>query len=495
MTPSIYQQDIYDFIEYDEGSAVIEAVAGSGKTTTIVNAVSLIPKDKSILMLAFNRSIKKELKERVPRHVVVETFNSLGASMLRKRLGNLTVNAYQLNNIVADMMPKYLFDEIGIETIDLAKKSKVMGLLPRAIQGKSIIDGTRENWEWLIDHFCISIDKEHISDAIQYAEWAIDEGITIASDDRIIDYDDQVYLPAIKGVSACDKYDFVFVDEAQDASPVRMKLVEMSLKDDGRMIAVGDRSQAIYGFSGADSKAMQSFIDKFDAIELPLSTSYRCAKNIVKEAQKVMPTIQHTDNAPQGIVESIDKLDQSTLQKGDMIICRKNAPIISTAYSLMSKGIPCHVLGRDFSSNLTSLIKKLKPNGLIGHMGLDEKLSAWESSEIERWQKEEKDDMVSKVIDNAMCIRAVMSQQDITTIDELLSSIKNMFGKDENLDAKNTITLCSVHKSKGLESDRVFILNRSDMPAKTKKQWQHEQEMNLIYVAITRAKKELYYVN
>ena len=55
--PSVYQQKIYDFITNGSGNAVVSAVAGSGKTTTLINAIKLIPKDKNLIFLAFNKSI------------------------------------------------------------------------------------------------------------------------------------------------------------------------------------------------------------------------------------------------------------------------------------------------------------------------------------------------------------------------------------------------------------------------------------------------------
>ena len=57
--PSKYQRAVYIYIEKGKGNAVIDAVAGSGKSTTIVNALKLIPKNKRVLFLAFNKAIVK----------------------------------------------------------------------------------------------------------------------------------------------------------------------------------------------------------------------------------------------------------------------------------------------------------------------------------------------------------------------------------------------------------------------------------------------------
>lgn len=81
--PSIYQQNVFNFIQSGSGNGVIKAVAGAGKTTTIIQSLSLIPTNKRILMLAFNKNIANELKEEVPYHVEVSTFHACGFASLR----------------------------------------------------------------------------------------------------------------------------------------------------------------------------------------------------------------------------------------------------------------------------------------------------------------------------------------------------------------------------------------------------------------------------
>ena len=90
--PSPYQQNVFNFISNGSGHAVIEAVAGSGKTTTIVQALEMIPANKSVLFLAFNKSVVDELKTKVPRHVEVSTYHSTGFRALRFTLRGRRIN-------------------------------------------------------------------------------------------------------------------------------------------------------------------------------------------------------------------------------------------------------------------------------------------------------------------------------------------------------------------------------------------------------------------
>ena len=86
--PSKYQQKIYDFIESGKGNAVVDAVAGSGKSTTIVESLRSIPEGQSVLFLAFNKSIVEELKIKVAfqENVEVMTLHSLGAKSVMRSI-------------------------------------------------------------------------------------------------------------------------------------------------------------------------------------------------------------------------------------------------------------------------------------------------------------------------------------------------------------------------------------------------------------------------
>ncbi|MBR1373175.1 hypothetical protein IJ556_01835, partial [bacterium] len=89
--PSKYQKTVYTYIQKGTGNAVIDAVAGSGKSTTIVNALKLIPADKSVLFLAFNASIVEELKIKIGNipNVEIRTLNSLGFKIVRNTFKNV----------------------------------------------------------------------------------------------------------------------------------------------------------------------------------------------------------------------------------------------------------------------------------------------------------------------------------------------------------------------------------------------------------------------
>ena len=86
--PSKYQRTVYTYIRIGKGNAVIDAVAGSGKSTTIVEALKQIPKGKRVLFLAFNKAIVEELKIKIGNmpNVDIKTLHSLGASLCMRNL-------------------------------------------------------------------------------------------------------------------------------------------------------------------------------------------------------------------------------------------------------------------------------------------------------------------------------------------------------------------------------------------------------------------------
>ena len=152
-------------------------------------------------------------------------------------------------------------------------------------------------------------------------------------DRRVIDFDDMLLFTLLYK-SQFKKYDFVFIDEAQDTNGVQRTILKKLLKPQGRLIAVGDPYQAIYGFRGADSSAMDMIVDEFGAKVLPLSISYRCAKSVVEEANKYMPDIKAFEGSPNGSVEYLDRYELDTFSSEDAILCRNTAPLIKMAYSL-----------------------------------------------------------------------------------------------------------------------------------------------------------------
>lgn len=291
-TPSAEQCSFFTFLVNDSRSAILSAVAGSGKTTTIVEGCRLLPKGVSARFLAFNKSIADTLATQLPVSVPASTFHSAWFSSLQRHLPSRPkVDKDKVRNLFKEQCNDRKAN--GYKEFDLYFKfvCRLVGYAKNVGLGTSLIDNSLASWFHLISHFNLFLDSDDADEgvAVRYAqELLAASNIALKS----IDFDDMLYLPLLKNIS-CDKTNFVFVDEAQDLNGVQRELLKRMLPKVGsdtvsRLIAVGDPHQAIYGFRGADNDSLDILQSDFSAVRLPLSVSYRCSKAVVSEAQRVL---------------------------------------------------------------------------------------------------------------------------------------------------------------------------------------------------------------
>jgi superfamily I DNA/RNA helicase len=488
MTPSHYQKAVFDFIQNGNGSAIISAVAGSGKTTTIVAAAKLIPSDKKVLMLAFNKSIADELANRVKLpNIECKTMHSVGFAALRTVKRYVNVDNNKTRKAVDGFVDYYNVkpEEIpGFNTIyriiSLGKNSGIGIITPNC----------EESWVEICENHAVFQDDDSV-DVSTIAKACVE--ILNHSNNSMgssIDFDDMIYLPLLAN-ARFGSYDFVFVDEAQDMSSLNRMILKKLLKSDGRLIAVGDPHQAIYGFRGADSESMAKIQSEFNCITLPLSVSYRCAKSIVEEARKSVCHILPSDSAPEGSVTSLGSYSPADFGSKDAIICRNIAPLVSMAYSLINNGVPAVMLGTDIGKGLVTLIGTISGKKKMTVSAFSDKLEKWSSNRIQTLEQKGDEKAISILNDKVECIRIFIKNSNSQNLSDLTSTIEKFFGESKG----NCITLCTSHKSKGLEFDKVFILDRSKFnPNWVKMAWMKEQENNIVYVSVTRAKNNLVYI-
>lgn len=501
----------YGFTLDGDGRFLLGDFTVTHNTTTIIQALQHIPRTKSILFLAFNKAIADELKARVPSNVTASTFHSCGFSMLRN-----SGKKYQIkDNKVYWCFKDYTetmneFNAKRTWAIYYPFVSKLVGLAKQYGEGYLIED----SWEWLISHFGLSLDDGSYEEGIQIAKHILD-----ASNNKtgIIDFDDMIYLPIKNNVTLPKqkKYDFVFVDECQDVNPVQRAMLKKLLKpENGRLIAVGDAKQAIYGFRGSEADSLDQIKTDFDCTHLPLSICYRCGKNIVELSKNIVPHIEAFEDQIDGLIVPNEKLiallnkdwhkslpEDPTIPASPFVVdekiesiavlCRLNAPIVKLAYWLIRKEKPCYIRGREIGKGIVDLIKKFKVSKISD---LINPLEDFTMKEVDRLTVKNRDAQAQAIQDRTDCIMVFIENCKTDYVSELITNIENLFSDDNK---GYMITLSTVHKAKGLEWDHVFILDKEKyMPSKWAKQpWEKEQEMNLIYVAYTRAKKILSFIS
>ena len=461
------QKAIFEEIANGTGNLNVDALAGTGKTSTIVEGFYHVPQDKSVLMVAFNKSIQIELKNKAPSNVDVFTLHALGLKAITKAFGKIEVDKIKLEG--------YIRASIGdeTETLELRKNlSKAVSL------SKGYLADTSEKIkEVFLKHdvdFCDKSEDEFIVLVLKLME-------DTKKDTARIDFDDMIWFPAVYNLNP-QKYDFVFVDEAQDLNLAQIDLALRSVQANGRIISVGDEFQAIYQFRGADENAVQNIIDRLNSKRLPLSVTYRCGKSIVREAQQYVPEYEAYKDNPEGHVEytNLDKMKREA-KAGDFILSRVNAPLIKLCMYFLKDNRKANIQGRDIGKNLLWMIKKSKAKDVVE---LLQWVQEWRYRECEKYAKLNRTNIVEIISDKAEMIENLC--EGAIDLKEVKSNIERLFHDGD--DDKDRIILSSIHKSKGLERDRVWVL------INTLRLNSNKEETNLAYVAITRAISSLYYV-
>lgn len=472
-TWSTYQKAVFEFTEYGTGNAIVEAVAGSGKSTTIKEAFKRVKGEA--IFLAFNKAIADELKK---AGVDARTFHSLAFTPVMRSRGAQNPEMNKLRKLCDENMTgeeARLYSSFACRMVGLARQVGIGCLVP----------DTELAWIEISEHHDIEPENEDadFGKAIELSRALLDW----SNASRMVDFDDMLYW-AVKDGIALPKFDFIFVDEAQDTNAIQRALLRKIMRKGARLIAVGDPAQAIYGFRGADSNSLRLLAEEFDAKTLPLTITYRCPTSVVKYAQQWVSHIEASDTAEEGKVEHLGAgWDVEQFAAGDLVVCRKTAPLISLAFKFIRARKPVQVMGREIGQGLKALIKKMNARDIDA---LEDKLQAYMEREQEKALAKKDDAKAEAIGDKVGSLLFLISglREDKRTIIELENGIDYLFKNKED-----AVVFATIHKSKGLEADNVFWLGRSECPARWARQdWQKEQEVNLCYVAATRAKKALY---
>ena len=482
--PSVYQSDIFKYIKESNNNLVINAVAGSGKTTTIIHALNFIDINKKIIFLAFNKDIVENIKTKVPNNTKVQTFHSLGCGAIYKAYRDSKMNKDKIYNIINNNAFRWAITNKNVND-DYKQRVKTIVDLTRLSLATDVID---------IQALCEKHQILALNDEIEKALSVIEEA---NNDISQFDYTDMIYWPAkFQHIGKnIPKYDFVFVDECQDLNKAQHHLIELMSHQNTRTISVGDRNQAIYGFAGADSESFDNLLNRPNTTSLPLSVSYRCGKNIVSLAKRIVPQIEHKLNAHDGIVDY--NASYNKIHDGDMVLCRITAPLVTLCLEYLKTNRKAYVKGANIGEDLIRLIYR------SGKYKVPE-LMAWLEFELHKIflilkQKYPKLDDAALKERNAYVnfeekidiINSIVNNDRITITNILVEKIKSIF-----LDTGSGICLSTIHRAKGLESNNVFILCKNLMPSKyAKLPWEHIQEENLEYVAYSRAKNYLGFIS
>lgn len=498
------QQAVLDWTLDGEGSACVEAVAGSGKTSCILECAKEMK--GSVAFTAFNRAIADEIESRVDSpNVRVATFHSFGLSAWREVAPDVVVDARG--------KWKKMMDELKVPWGLRSAVGKLVGLGKQSMVGKLWDAEDFSVWEELIHHFDVLMSVKEDDNSIGVSDSTSVSGSTEVSGkkrveeisifaqkgiewsmgvgDKIVDFDDMIWLPLVHDAPV-RQYDWVLVDECQDTNEARRLLAERMLRDDGRGIFIGDKFQSIYAFQGADFDAIERIVQGFECRVLPLTVTFRCSKAATRLAQTWVPHIEAAPGNREGRVIEVDGQDfvrryGRHLGPDDAILCRLNRPLVSLAYQLLRAGVPCHVEGRDIGKSLGEMATRWKVSSTTA---LAKNLEAYRRAEIDKLIAMDAGYKIESVNDRVDTLLTIMDGCE--TVREVVEKIGRLF-EDTAGRRAGGVTLSSIHKFKGREAERVFVLGFDEyQPSKwATKDWEVQQEKNLMYVAVTRTKGDL----
>lgn len=494
---SPYQKKIYEFIEHEQGHLVVEASAGSGKTTTLIKCLDFIPQNSKVLFTAFNNDIVKELKKKIgeKENIDIRTLHGLGLLFIKRNLPQVNAvpepfkyDAYIKNNIKE-------LTSINIYTLKGREYFRYIDNIKKYVDfGRFYLCQTVKDLELIEQRYSIETIADEKDIAIKVMEWGKNALETI-------DYTDMIWLPNVLYLKPLGLFfDFIFLDECQDVNRAERELILKCFKMGTRMISCGDVFQTLYSFAGADPESFNTLKSLPNTTTLPLSISYRCGKQIVKYANKLVSSIEAAENAEEGQI--IYNVELDSIKDGDMILCRNNAPLIQIYSEFLKLGKKAYIRGKEIGSNLKTIVKSTKQDKLNldcredgVFVRLYDDLFVSRNKLMEKYGIDNETAINSPLIQNKLdMINALeILAEGVNTSDEIIAKIDEIFPKR---DKKNGISLSTIHKAKGLEAENVYIACKSLMPSKSAKlDWEINQEYNLIYVAYTRAKKILGFID
>ncbi len=461
--PTAEQEHILSLVSLTTSNLIINALAGSGKTTTLEMIQDVL--NPPVLCLAFNRRIADVMVKRFKSTTTVRTFNGLGHRIWSTACARrVSLDPKKTPDLLKELIKELPRGEQGeawevywdvISAVGLAKS---LGYIP---------DGKYPNAKRLIskESFYVQL-SEDIGPLGQYlCEEVLLRSIKAAYA-GLIDYNDQVYMPALFG-GTYPKFPTVLIDEAQDLSPVNHQMLHHLSKS--RLIAVGDPYQSIYRFRGAATNGMSKLADRFAMTPADLSVSFRCPRRIVEAVHWRAPAMKWTKEG--GRVAQLRNPTVNSFIDGCAIICRNNAPLFALALRLLAAGRSVSVSGSDVGPRVVGIMRRLGED----HTPQEELLH-----EIKIWEAEKLSKGSTTAQDIAECMRVFASCG--ATLGQAIAYAEHLFRQS------GSITLLTGHKAKGLEWPTVYHLDPWLLRA-------DEQDLNLRYVITTRAMETYYEIN
>lgn len=475
-------------------SVLVGSVAGSGKTTLALSITRLIytriDKQARILYTCFNKSVKEEMQERLALNGVfnteANTLHSIGLKVLKKNGKQIEIDGYKL-----DKFPKEFINRA--KSIERYSKFRNKTFHSYLYHVRNIFEFARYNCSLDFDfEESLKIYEDTITE-VNFEKFDRDDleafytlfvdlykERTITSNKIIVDFSDMIFLPIYLGLNFDMKIDYLIMDEVQDFNRLHHTFVRKIMSDSKvrQFIAVGDDKQSIYGFAGSNPRLFKSFLELPNTVQRPMSYNFRCGKLIINKANEVYNNLQ-TTTTNMGVVNNPAKIED--ISKGSLVIARKISTLLKGFFSLISMNMPVAIKDENVINTVNNILFSYRGE-YIEDIIEDLKVAIEEARDPTFGSRED----YFKYTEHMSILLLITKYTNLSNLHkkEIVSRLKKL---SESSD-EDVITMCSIHKSKGLEADEVTILNINEIPLENARTpFQIEQEMNLKYVALTRA--------
>ena len=438
----------------------VVAFAGTGKTATLAEYAKCHPMDQ-MLYAAFNKSVQVDAEQKFPKNVLARTVHSLAYQSIGKTFQNL-------GNLQFFLITKAL-------SVDVYRAT--------------LISRTIENWHNSADP---TIEEKHVpSDVLNRFEKGFEGKIVDAAEYiwRLMKENDKFpmthsgYLKLYQLGKPVLPYDTILLDEAQDSNPVTVDIVMRQRDNGARVILVGDPYQQIYEWRGAVDA-----MDMFDAPTLYLTRSFRFGPQVASVANKLLSTFfQNTRPVVGHDIE--DRIVEGHGEEARTIICRTNSELFRAADGAASRGANLAVVGIMKFETFMDKIKDVYHLYKNQRQLIKERQTAYFKSfaDLVKFAQDRLDpDLSSRV-------NIVSDYKE--RIPEVLQRIRQQsIGGEQSAN----VLLVTGHSAKGLEwsnvslaGDFAELFDDRRQPLKVGPDTVEKGEINLLYVAATRAKKAL----
>lgn len=467
------------------GNIKINAVAGSGKTTTIIEYAKARPKTARILYLAFNKSVKLEAQKKFADkgidNVKVETAHSL---------------AYK--HVV--YKHKYQVKSQGYKT------SEIVELLHLQGNGEKHAEYIVANHiNKFITYFCNS-DKQNIRD-LNYLDTVSDSKAKVfvtefyeyiekqtrlflkKMDEGEAEIIHDFYLKKFQLSNPILPYDYILFDEGQDASGA---ILDVFFKQKATKVIVGDTHQQIYGWRYAVNS-----LEKADFKTYNLSTSFRFSQDIANLAMEILKWKKHLSEKTEFAISGKGTADKI---KSKAVIGRTNLGLLLKAIEYVMEKKTVKTIY--FEGNISSYTYADEGTSLYDVLNLYNHKRYLIKDQLVRKMKDldELEDYVGKTEDVQLGMMIEIVREYGNRIPDIIKTIKEKHIDNDHKE-KAEMIFSTVHRCKGMEYDAIQLVNDFISEEKVEKLREDKEkniisdklneEINLLYVAVTRAKSRI----